>query len=145
MPLGENRRADSKSASVGYSGYIDVGFDGAAGVIRVRGVGMWTPQQAQVYFDEMARLIQPMRVSRSPVRAVIDLREAPVQSAATADAMSKGSFGHDPETDRVAFISLSKLFGMQLKRSVPFVNSAIFENEDDALAWVLSDEPGDVC
>lgn len=62
---------------------------------------------------------------------------------ATADAMSKGSSSHNPETDRVAFLNLSKLFAMQLKRSVPFKNCAIFETEADALAWVLSDEPGD--
>ena len=134
-------KAGSIAASAGYSGYITVDLDNALGIIRVRGVGMWTPQQAQVYFDEMARITHPMRALKAPVRAIIDLRDAPVQSPATAEAMSKGSFSHDPERDRVAFICLSKLFGMQLKRSVPFVNSAIFENEDDALAWVMSDEP----
>ena len=135
--------AGTRSASSGYSGYLSIDPDHTAGIIRVRGVGMWTPQQAQVYFDEMARITQPIRALKAPVRVLIDLREAPVQSAATAEAMANGSANYDPQRDRVAFICLSKLFGMQLKRSIPSVISAFFEDEAEALAWVLSDEPND--
>lgn len=130
----------TRPASSGYSGYLTVDTDHTVGVIRVRGVGMWTPQQAQVYFDEMARITQPIRALEAPVRVLIDLREAPVQSAATAEAMANGSTNYDPQRDRVAFICLSKLFGMQLKRSVPSVISGYFEDEAEALAWVLSNE-----
>ena len=133
----------TRSASSGYSGYLSIDPDHTAGIIRVRGVGMWTPQQAQVYFDEMARITQPIRALKAPVRVLIDLREAPVQSAATADAMASGSSNYDPQWDRVAFVCLSKLFAMQLKRSLPGMHSGFFETEDDALAWLLSDKPDD--
>ena len=137
----DGKSAGTRSASSGYSGYLSIDPDHSLGVIRVRGVGMWTPQQAQVYFDEMARIAQPIRTLKAPVRVLIDLREAPVQSAATAEAMANGSTNYDQQRDRVAFICLSKLFGMQLKRSIPLVISAFFEDEDEALAWLLSDEP----
>ena len=136
----DGKSAGARSASSGYSGYLAIDPDHTPGVIRVRGVGMWTPQQAQVYFAEMARLTQPIRALKVPVRVLIDLREAPVQSAATAEAMANGATNYDPQRDRVAFICLSKLFGMQLKRSIPLVISAFFEDEAEALAWVLSDE-----
>lgn len=138
------KKVDLKPVSTGYSGYISVDLDHALGVIRVRGVGMWTPQQAQVYFDEMARIIEPLHALKVPSRSLIDLRDAPVQSAATAEEMAKGSFRHDPLTDRVAFICSSKLFALQIRRSVPFMTASIFETEEDALAWLLSDQPGDM-
>lgn len=140
-PPHDRKTSGSSPASTGYSGYISIDPDHIVGVVRVRGVGMWTPQQAQVYFDDMARITRPTRAIGSPVRVLIDLRDTPVQSAATADAMANGSFSYDRQTDRVAFICQSKLFAMQLKRSVPAVISAYFEDEAEALTWLLSDEP----
>ena len=137
----DGKRVETRSASSGYSGYLSIDLDRMIGIIRVRGVGMWTPEQAQVYFDEMARITEPMRAIKAPVRVLIDLREAPVQSAATANAMANGQINYDRQRDRVAFVCLSKLFAMQLKRGVPSIHSGYFESEEDALAWLLSDNP----
>jgi hypothetical protein len=123
----------------------EIGFviESGTGLLRVTGRGMWTAEQARWHFAQLDIAITGLRAQGKPVRTLVDLRAAQVQSRETVEAMTAGTRKvHGPD-DRVAIVSSSALHVMQVKASARVDHLAIFQDMDKAVAW-LRDQTADL-
>jgi hypothetical protein len=111
-------------------------MDDEEGLVRVRGAGLWTPEQTAIHFIELHRAIIGLRAVRRKVLVLVDLREAAVQSAETAAAVRDGTARMYREADYVAIVHASQLVAMQMKRAAAVPNLAAFDAMDAALGWL---------
>jgi hypothetical protein len=118
------------------SGSLSFEMDDAESIVRVRGVGLWTPEQAMLHFLALHRAIAGLRAVRRKVLVLVDLREAAVQSAETAEAVSVGTARIYGAADHVAIVHASMLVAMQMKRAAQVPGLASFADLDEALAWI---------
>lgn len=122
------------SAPVPRDGALTLRQDGE--VIRVRGRGFWTPAQAAAHFQALAALIAARRALAAPVRVLVDLREAQVQSAAIAEGIRASTQRLYRAGDRAAIVVASGLLRVQVRRIVEPTVHELFVAEADALAWL---------
>jgi len=120
-----------------------IGFEivPGSGLFLVHCKGMWTPDQARAHFARMERAVHTLRLMRRPVRVLVDLRAAHVQTAETSAVMAQGSDRVHRAADRVAFVGADALHTLQVKRDVTAPQIAVFQDMDEARTWV--ERPGD--
>lgn len=120
----------------------DIGFEiePDSGLFLVHCRGMWSPRQADAHFAAMETAIEAARVTRRPVRVLVDLRGSRVQSQTTSQAMAEGNTRIHRHTDRIAFVYDSALQALQVKRDVTIPRIAFFESMEEARHWI---EAGD--
>jgi hypothetical protein len=118
------------------TGSIDFEIVPGGGLFLIRGVGMWTAEQARAYFERIARAVDTLRMTRRPIRMLVDLRAAHVQTAETAAAMALGTQRLHRSADRVAFVCATMLLALQVKRDVTTPHIAVFDDMAQARDWV---------
>jgi hypothetical protein len=118
------------------SGQLCFEMDDVETIVRVRGTGLWTPEQTIIHFIALHRAILGLRAVRRKVLVLVDLRKAAVQTAETADAVRDGTARLYRDADFVAVVCESQLVAMQMKRAAQVPNLAIFSDLDAAMAWI---------
>lgn len=112
------------------------------GVIRVAGSGMWAPEEARTHFLALEREMKAARLKQGGARVLVDLREAPVQSAATAQELTYWTERVYKPIDRVATVCTAALVSMQIRHQVRIFQFEMFRDRDEALVWLLASPVG---
>ncbi|OJY65976.1 MAG: hypothetical protein BGP16_06120 [Sphingobium sp. 66-54] len=122
-----------------------IGFEivPGSGLFLVHCEGMWTPDQARAHFARMEQSVRTLRRMRRPVRVLVDLRAAHVQTPETSAVMAQGSDRVHRAADRVAFVGANALHALQVKRDVTEPQIAVFQDMDEARAWVEQPDDGE--
>lgn len=119
-------------------GELSFEMDHREGFIRVRGAGMWTPEQASVHFVKLRQAIEGLRAIRQPVLVLVDLSLATVQTGEVAEAISHGTARIYNEADYVALFAGSVLLAMQMKHAAKVPNFAVFTEMALAQDWLVA-------
>jgi hypothetical protein len=112
----------------------------SAPYIHVTGSGMWTPQQLEQHFLALDRGLKAMRTRTGFARVLVELGEAKVQTAETAQIMQNWTARIYRETDQVAVICGTKLLAMQIRHQAKIRNLKTFADREAAVAWLLADQ-----
>ncbi len=120
------------------SGELTFEMDHRDGLVRVRGTGLWTPEQVSVHFVALRRAIDGLRAIRQPVLVLVDLRQAAVQMMHVAQAVTDGTSRIYGNADYVALVAGSTLLGMQMKHMAKVPNFAVFSEMEPALDWLAA-------
>ncbi len=118
------------------AGELTFEMDHREGIIRVRGTGMWTPEQASAHFVALHHAIESLRAIRQSVFVLVDLSGAVVQTAAVAEEVRAGTARIYGETDFVALIAGTALLAMQMKYVAKAPNMAVFSEMAPAMGWI---------
>jgi hypothetical protein len=118
------------------SGHLSFEMDDAENLVRVRGTGLWTPDQTAIHFIELHRAIRALRAVHRKVLVLVDLREAAVQTSETATAVRDATARIYRAADYVAIVYASQLVAMQMKRAAQIPQLATFNDMDQALDWI---------
>lgn len=113
---------------------IDV--DCATGLVHVVGTGFWSPASITAHFNLLEQRLKAVRARHGMVRALIDLRNAPVQSPETASIIQQATTRIYRPEDRIAIVRSSLLLDLQMKRSVDASPLQTFTTIDEAKAWL---------
>jgi hypothetical protein len=125
-------------------GQLSFSVDERIGVLRVTGSGMWSPELTERHFRNLDTALIAMRQRHGLGRTLVDLREASVQTAETAQMMKDWTNRIYRPVDRAAVVCGTALLGMQIRRAAQVHQLATFLDPTPALAWLLSDAPARV-
>ncbi len=117
------------------AGEMIITYDEAEQLIRVKSTGLCTPEQADLHFINLQAAAGRMRRKIGHVRALVDLRDRPLQSPATLAKVQSGTESAFVEGDRVAVLLSSSLAKMQLKDHLS-AHHQLFLSEHAALTWL---------
>jgi hypothetical protein len=120
------------------NGSMSFEIDRGSALFRVTCKGMCTPEQARAHFEEIGRAFRAERAAKRGLFVLVDVREASIQTAETAEAIREGTDTVHSQADCVAFLCASKLHAMQLRRGVQMPAMAVFEDMEQALAWIAA-------
>lgn len=116
-------------------------WDEQAGLIRVRGEGLYSLSQVEEHFRTLGATIAHIRASHGRVRVLVDIRDGVVQSAEVAQAVSRWQGRLYSPGDRVALIVKSALHKMQMRRVVNLQITEMFVSETAARTWLKAFDP----
>lgn len=119
-------------------GDLSFEMDHREGFIRVRGTGMWTPEQASVHFVQLRQAIEGLRAIRQPVLVLVDLSRANVQTGEVAEAITHGTSRIYNDADYVALVAASVLLAMQMRHAAKAPNLAVFTDMMLAMDWLVA-------
>lgn len=122
--------------AIGQRPTLSFRFDAVARIIRVTGIGAWTPDYTDAHFAELADMIDRVRGQVGEVLALVDLSRAPVQSAEVAARINLATRQLYGGRDRVALVVQSFLLKAQMKRATWKSNTAIFVSAHAAETWL---------
>jgi hypothetical protein len=117
---------------------IIVQYDASARLLRLHSRGFLEPKAIDKCFLDAARIIGTMRTAGIPVRALIDAREATIQSAESADRIKIGTRQLYGPGDRVAMLVINSLVKLQLRRVVDERTHELFMSESAAMTWLFA-------
>lgn len=110
-------------------------IDRAAGIVRIVGTGMWSPQDARAHFLEIEQALRPLRSAGMTLIFLVDMRKAVVQSQETAMAMRSGAMRMHKSTDIVAVVTSTMLHALQVKKVTSISRLATFSSMAEAATW----------
>jgi hypothetical protein len=122
------------------NGDLSFTVDERAALVRVTGRGMWSAERTATHFNTLDKALQRMRRQRGGARVLVDLREATVQTAQTAEVMKQWTARIYRDVDRVAVVCATALLALQIKHSAQVPDLATFLQVEPAQAWVLADK-----
>ncbi|WP_293884058.1 hypothetical protein [Sphingomonas sp.] len=110
-------------------------------LVRLTLTGFWDRATFDRYTEEIEGLAQEARRAgraRLDYRVLVDLRNHGVQSREVATSIEAGMIHNASPLQRHAvLISNSALHRSQVQRLGASTDTRLFENEEDALAWLL--------
>ena len=124
----------SKCAEIS-SGYLEYRQTGLARV-SVIGRGMWSPGYCDQHFSALGVMLERVRKHSGGVRVLVQIKEAPVQSAATIERVVHWTKIIYAVGDRVAIVVASSLMKSQMRRIHMAAKREIFVSETAARAWL---------
>ena len=120
------------------TGTLTIAIDGERGILRVVGIGSWTPAQADDHFRELRRAAERLRENGGSLLVLVDLSTANVQSDATAARIRSHTDALYAPGDRIAVIVGSCLAKMQMRRTVDLSCHEIFISPNAAMTWLTA-------
>ena len=111
-------------------------------LLRIALMGHWEVADVLRYKAALGDAVQGMRTQGCPpgsIAAMVDTRLGGVQSQDVVAAWQKELGTVTPPPRRLATIVSSALLKRQVDR-IAIANQRLFDNEDDAMAWLLSSE-----
>jgi len=111
-------------------------FDPDIGAVCVTLTGRWSMETAQDYMRVVAAHVQAAPPGPAPRKALYDVRGSELHSRDIADALAVFHAQRTPDMDRVAFVAITALEGLQAKRISSAVHSRVFATVEDARAWL---------
>lgn len=112
--------------------------------IRVTGRGFWTVEEIDAHFAELELALDASRQSLGAATVLVDLRDAPVQTAAVTERLGWWTGRLYQAQDRVAIILASSLLKSQMRRIPMAAKRELFLSPMAALTWLtagLRNEP----
>lgn len=113
-------------------------YDETSGIVKVVGHGFWARDAIIEHFADLEKLVARVRARNGFVRAMIDLRAAPVQSTEISDIIRDATRRIYVENDRIAIVRTSRLLDLQLRRAVEVSPLRTFATVEEAVAWLDS-------
>ena len=111
-------------------------FDPEIAAVCVTLTGRWSMETAQDYMQAVIASVQAAPPGAAPHKALYDVRGSELHSRDIADALAAFHARTTPDMDRVAFIAVTALEGLQAKRISSATNSRVFATVEDAPAWL---------
>lgn len=115
---------------------ISTVLDHRSGLITIVGKGLFGLPELELHFVELARTIRAVRSSGRNVRVMVDLRSAMVQRIGAADAITEHNHRVYRAQDRLAIVTTSALYGLQMKRTHSDPRFGVFASESEALLFL---------
>jgi hypothetical protein len=131
---GQSNKATRKPVTP--ASVIMVQYDAEAQIMRLHSRGFLEPVEIDRCFVDAAKILGMMRTTGIPVRALIDAREAVIQSPASAERIRVGTRQIYLPGDRVAMLVSNSLVKMQLRRVVDGRTHELFMSENAAMVWL---------
>jgi hypothetical protein len=128
--------AQEKVMTASPSGELVIEVDPVGGLVRVTGRGFWTRIYAEQHFSRLDMVLRGIRMAGLKVRVLVDLREAVVQPADTAERISRATGELYRPEDRIAIVVGSSLAKMQMRRTVRAANHDFFVSPSAAELWL---------
>lgn len=126
------RKADATT------GAITLSVDPASGRIDVTGAGYWSPPYIDSHFKKVADLVRSHRAAGVPIRVLVDLRKADIQSRETVEHMSRSTSDIYTAGDKVALLVASSLAKIQMRRAADVIAPEFFISLPEAEAWLAA-------
>ena len=123
------------------SGRIVTSFDVSENIVRIKGVGFWTPDHVDEAFAEL-HAIRQTRFGSGALRVFVDRRETFVQSPETAEKLRICTETFYRTGDRVAVLVDTSLNKMQLRRVLSDMTHMLFISEVAAMIWLKAMDGG---
>jgi MFS superfamily sulfate permease-like transporter len=120
---------------------LPIVVDQQRGWIRVAPRQFHSRAEFVEHFETLTRLVQEARRSGHGARFILDLRDAPVLSAETAEVVRSANMKLYRGSDRVAMVITSQLLRIQARRMYEHPNFETFEAIADAEALLLAETP----
>lgn len=125
------------SVPLSLPGMYDIAYDRDVGIVRILGLQSNRPEDLDSYLALLIDVYRRCRSDHKILRAVVDLRGAPVRTQAIAERLQRSGKELYRTGDRVALVVGSSLFKMQLRRIIVPEIQEIFLDTDEAEAWLL--------
>jgi hypothetical protein len=117
-------------------GVLRTEIDQQANIIRVLGRGLWSERYARAHFEELEWTLQRTRATRAPVRVLVDIREAAVQTPETTQCLADATDRLYKPGDRIAIVVASSLLKLQMRRATNASIHEIFISLNAAETWL---------
>jgi hypothetical protein len=117
---------------------LSVQFDEDEMLVRIVGIGMWTPEQLRGHYLNCDRVLKAMRADYGAARVLVDLSRAPVQTGETAAVIREWTPLIYKPSDHVAVVCVTTLFTLQIKRETSVRQLETFADMPSAVAWLTS-------
>lgn len=128
--------AQQQTTAVEPNGELTIEVDQASGLVRVTGRGFWSALHADHHFSKLDAILRGIRMAGLRVRVLVDLREAAVQPAETAERIGRATQEIYQPGDRVAIVVGSSLAKMQMRRAARIANHDFFVSPSAAEMWL---------
>lgn len=120
---------------------LSISADPGQPYIQVTGSGLWAAEDVERHFRSLDQALRVMRHRAGCARVLVDLSEAPVQTADAAELMDDWTARIYRENDQVAVVCGTTLLAMQIKRKTKGYRRETFPEKAAALAWLMADAP----
>jgi hypothetical protein len=115
---------------------LDIEWRGA--YLRVLGKGQWSPEFIDGHFGRLKQQIDDLRARAGRARVLVNLTEAMIQPADTAERIRHWTALIYREQDRVAIVLASSLLKSQMRRVSIVADRELFLSETNAIAWLTA-------
>lgn len=112
-------------------------LDMTSGVITIVAGDDWTEAAIREHFDELDRMADDARGRHGIARVLADLSHTSIRPADTAELYRQRAAQLYRPTDRLAMVTASRLYAMQLRRTMPDCDASVFPTFPEAMAWLL--------
>jgi hypothetical protein len=126
------------NAPVPQDGRLSISLPDDQGIIKIQGHGLWSLDYLNQHFRELDAIIAQARRWNPDVLALVDLREAPVQSPEVAESINANTRRVYRDQDRIAIVVQSSLVKLQMKRVVDCAHVQIFISVSAAYTWLTA-------
>ncbi len=117
-------------------GHISIAIDVPAGLVRVHGSGFWSVDAVRRHFAELETTLTAVRESSGKVCLLIDMRDAPIQPAATTSFMRNERNNIYCLADKIAMICESARLALEAQREANLMHFAAFDAVKAAENWL---------
>lgn len=93
-------------------------------------------ETAQDYMRAVVANVDATPPGAVPRKALYDVRGSELHSRDIADALADFHARTTPDMDRVAFVAVTALEGLQAKRISPATNARVFPTVEEARTWL---------
>jgi hypothetical protein len=107
------------------------------GVISIVSGDDWSEAAIIAHFDELDRMAAQVRQRHGIIRVFADLTHTSIRPASTAELYRQRANSLYQVTDRLAMVTDSQLYRMQLRRTMPKCEAEIFASASEAIAWLM--------
>ena len=118
-----------------------VGTDPVTRVVRIGCSGFWLHDEAKLYLGQIADEVGAARVHGKNVRALVDNRNAAVQTFGIIGEVSNMLAEVYKPADRMAILVESVLLKRQMERLPTVAITRVFVTLKEAEDWLMSDSP----
>jgi hypothetical protein len=120
----------------GAAGEMTIRFDPSTGRTRSHGAGFWSVRQATDYFADWRAIVRDIHSRGLSLHAIVDLREAQVQSNDVAAVIGSVTAEIYRTGDHIAMIVPTSLAKMQMRRVLDARYHEFFVSPDAADLWL---------
>lgn len=113
-------------------------IEGRGHYLRVLGKGLWSPDFIDAHFGALKRQVEELRERCGRARVLVNLSEAMIQPADTAERIRHWTGQIYQPQDKVAIVLASSLLKSQMRRVAMIAERELFLSEANAIAWLTA-------
>jgi hypothetical protein len=123
-------------------GSLSIEVDRIKALVRVTGIGFWSPEHAAEHFQQLGETMTAIRQERGHVLVLVDLRRATVQSKETAAVIGEATRRVYAQADRAAVVVATELLNMQIRHVTEAEKIRTFGEIAEAERWLRTHHIG---